>query len=172
MSKLGNMERYEQLLASTPSFEAFEAGELQALLSICEPKILAPREALWAVGSRGDAAYILVEGRIEQVRRLPPDEKRVDQIDEPGTMVGLSYLVKAWEHQSAATAVERTELLKLDRLEFEKMFEAQETAAFRLVDRLAEDLVQDMRDANRRLQEVFGSPAETLRTLRRRVRQA
>jgi CRP/FNR family transcriptional regulator, cyclic AMP receptor protein len=96
----------------------------------------------------------------------------VDQIGSPGEIVGLSYVVKEWRHQSAASAVERTELLRLKRESFQKLFDAEDMAAYRLVDRLAEEVVQEMRDANRRLHEVFGNPAETLRNLRRRVRQA
>lgn len=172
MPIIEDAERYCEILAPTPFFEDFEDDELRLLVDACEKKRLAPREALWAVGAQSDQAYFLIDGKIEETRRLPPDSQRVEQIDDPGTMLALSHLVKDWEHQSAATAIERTELLRLDRATFEEMFDAGETAAYRLVDQLAEQLVKEMRDANRRLHEVFGSPAETLRMLRRRVRRA
>lgn len=165
-----DVDQYCKVLAATPFFENFEDDELRRLVEACSVKILAPREALWAVGVRGEAAYFLIDGRIEETRRLPPDGQRVDQINEPGAMLALSHLVKEWEHQSAAAALERTELLRLDRPSFQQMFDAGDTAAYRLVDELAEELVRKMRDANRRLHEVFGNPAETLRMLRRRVR--
>lgn len=171
MPIIQDISRYQELLGEADFFKDFEKEELRTLIEACDRKTLAPREALWAVGTKGDAAYILVEGRLEQVRRLPPDGTRIDQHDEPGTVIGLSYVVKGWKHQSSATALERTEFLKLERAKFQKMFDTGEMAAYRLVDQLAEDLVQEMRDANRRLHEVFGNPAETLRTLRRRVRQ-
>ena len=158
------------LLADTPFFEQFEREELTSLLECCDSKVLASREALWAVGTPGESAYILLEGRLEKTTRLPPDYRRVDQIDDTGAVLGLSYLVKEWEHQSATTALERTELLQLKRSTFRQMFDDGDIAAYRLVDKIAEKLVMEMRDANDRLHEVFGNPAETLRMLRRRVR--
>ena len=158
------------LLADTPFFEQFDSEELTSLLQCCDSKVLAAREALWAVDTPGDSAYILLEGRLEKITRLPPDYRRVDQIDDAGAVLGLSYLVKDWPHQSATTALERTELLQLKRPTFRRMFDDGEIAAYRLVDKIAEKLVLEMRDANDRLHEVFGNPAETLRMLRRRVR--
>ncbi len=170
MPIIDDVEHYRQILAATDFFEDFESSDLDILIKACQRKTLAPREALWAVGSPGDAAYFLIEGRLETSRRLPPDGQRTLQLSQPGELLGLSHLVKEWEHGSTATALERTELLELSRASFKELFDAQEVAAYRLVDHLAEALVREMRDANRRLHEVFGNPAETLRTLRRRVR--
>jgi CRP/FNR family transcriptional regulator, cyclic AMP receptor protein len=172
MGSIRDTTRYEEVLARAAFFSTFEEGELTRLIDACERRILAPREPLWAVGSAGDSAYILIEGRLEQVHRFQPDGTRIDQVDQPGDIVGLSYLVKGWNHQSAASAVERTELLRLERDRFQALFDAEDMAAYRLVDHLADEVVREMRDANRRLHEVFGNPAETLRNLRRRVRQA
>lgn len=172
MTDIDDVDWYCEHLANTSFFESFDSGELSTLVRSCHRRSLAPREALWAVGTPGDSAYILVEGRLEQTRRLPPDDKVVDQLDEPGTMVGLSYLVKDWKHESAMTALERTELLQLRREAFRRMFDNEQVAAYRIVDKLAEQLVRQMREANDRLHEVFGNPAETLRTLRRRVRSS
>lgn len=163
-------EKYAEVLKGVAPFAEFSSEELSTLIEAGEPKVLAPREPLWAVGSREDSMYILLEGRIEQIQRHPPDRQQVRQYSRPGCMLGLSYLVKGWRHQSSAVAQERTTLLRLHRSEFEKMFARGELVAFRLTDEIAENLVQEMRDANRRIQEVFGNPAETLRTLRRRVR--
>jgi CRP/FNR family transcriptional regulator, cyclic AMP receptor protein len=60
--------------------------------------------------------------------------------------------------------------LRVARESFEALFEARESVAFYLIDAIGDYLIADMRQANRRLQEVFGHPAETLRSLRRRVR--
>lgn len=170
MPIIKDVERYSEILSKSSTFSSFEEDELQELIQHCERKILAPRESLWAVGAKGDAAFILIEGRVEQTKRLPPDGQRVEHFSQPGTILGLSYLVQGWNHQSAASVAERSEFLRLSKSRFQEMFDAQESASFHLVDHIAENLVAEMRDANRRLHEVFGNPAETLRTLRRRVR--
>ena len=171
MPVIDDVDKYRTLLAESPFFADFASEELETLIGACTRKVLAPREALWAVGAPGEAAYFLIEGRLEKSVRLPPDNQRSQQIEQPGAMIALSHLVKRWEHESMATALERTVLLELRQESFKELFDNQEVAAYRLVDRLAESLVREMRDANRRLHEVFGNPAETLRTLRRRVRK-
>lgn len=170
MAKQQEQQAVVEQLGRTRFFEALTADDLATLVGACDRKILAPREALWAVGSVGDEAYILLDGQVELTWRLPPDGHRVDQMGDPGQMLGLSFLVKPWKHESAAMAVRRTEVLVMTRSSFEQLLEASEEAAYFLIDEIAEQLVAEMRDANRRLHEVFGNPAETLRTLRRRVR--
>ena len=167
-----DVEHYCGVLKASAVFEGFTARELEELVGACERKRLAAREALWAVGSSGDAAYILIDGRIEEARRLPPDGQRVDQVSQPGSLLGLAALVRQWDRETTASALEQTELLCLPRQSFEELFDQGHSAAYRLVDEIAGQLVEEMREANRRLHEVFGSPAETLRTLRRRVRKA
>lgn len=159
-----------QRLAGAPAFAIFEPQDLSTLITHCEPRRLAPREALWAAGATGHKAYILVDGALEQTLRHPPQGQTIRQHRQPGTLLGLHHLVQDWEHSSAVTALEQTELLVLTQQRFQDLFEAGEPAAFRLIDRLAEQLVTEMREANERLQDVFGHPAETLRTLRRRLR--
>lgn len=165
-----DIERIQQILAKAPFFQEFAPAELQTLIEACELQSLAPREVLWAVGSTGQGLLILLQGRVERTRRATPEGQRVDQYSQPGALLGLSYLAGDWKRKSAATALEHTELLMLKRERFQQLLDNSEPAAFRLTDKLAEELVQDMREANLRLQEVFGNPAETLRTLRRRAR--
>ena len=112
-----------------------------------------------------------LKGRIEVTSRVQPDGQRTTQFDEVGEVLSLPSLVNAWEHRSAGTAVDRSEVLELTRSTFDELFDDEHPAAFRLVDAIADELVGEMRDANRRLHEVFGHPAETLRMLRRRSRE-
>ncbi|MFU8805250.1 MAG: Crp/Fnr family transcriptional regulator [Bradymonadaceae bacterium] len=165
-----DLARYQEILSSRSPFDDFGDEALATLIKACEPKIFAPRESLWSVGSVGDEAFILISGKVEQVRRLQPDGQRTEHFTEPGTLLSLSGLVHPWKHLTAAYTLERTEALRLSLEDFQTMFDAGEMAAYNLVDAVAENLVHEMRDANRRLHEVFGHPAETLRTLRRRVR--
>lgn len=165
-------DRIEKILSQAPFFNEFPPEELELLIQSCQLRRFAPREAIWAVGVPGEGLLILLQGRVERTRRATPAGQQVDQFGQPGALLGLSYLAGDWKRQSTATALEHTELLILKRERFQALLDNKEPAAFRLADKLAEELVQDMREANRRLQEVFGNPAETLRTLRRRARTA
>lgn len=159
-----------QALAGRGIFADWEPSEIADLVEVCEALTLMPGQALWSPGESKDAAFILVSGRVEVSHRVQPDGQRKDQFTEPATALTLSSLVHSWPHGSAGTPLERSVVLKLTGERFEELFDAEHPAAFHLVDAIAEDLVQEMRDANRRLHEVFGHPAETLRMLRRRSR--
>lgn len=162
---------YRALLRRNAFFDAWPDEDLDALVSHCERRVFNVGEALWTQGSPGDGAFVLLTGRVERTQLVRPDGQRTEQYSEPGDLMSLSTLVQPWEHTSSGTPVERSEVLELSREAFQEMFDASHPAAFRVVDAIAENLVEEMRDTNRRLHKVFGQPAETLRVLRRRMRE-
>ncbi len=168
--RMADAKTHAEMLAGRGIFADWERSEIEDLVEVCEALTLMPGQALWSPGDPKDAAFILLSGRVEISYRVQPDGQRKDQFTEPATLLTLSSLVHAWEHGSAGSPLERSEVLRLSHDKFRELFEARHPAAFHLVDAIAEDLVQEMRDANRRLHEVFGHPAETLRMLRRRQR--
>jgi len=157
-------------LAGRSYLADFERDELERLVDACETRVYLPGEALWAVGEKRSGAFIIVTGRVERKVRIT-GSRRNEQYGETGSILSLSALVSDWEFHSSAYALERTEILMLTRDAFEKLFEAEDIVAYKLVDQIAAYLVRDMRRANERVQEVFGRPAETLRMLRRRIRE-
>lgn len=151
-------------------FGQMSEADIGELVAASELITLLPGQALWVPGEVKDAAFILVSGRVELTFRIQPDGQRQAQYTVAGTLLTLSSLVHPWPHASAGVALERSRLLKLTHTAFMALFEAGRPCAYYLVDAIADDLVEEVRDANRRLHEVFGHPAETLRMLRRRSR--
>src|SRR5690554_284821 len=96
-----------EALRERPFFDALNDEEFDQLIDACDLRTLAPREVLWAVGREGQSCFILISGRLEQALTRLPVGRKVEQFDQPGELLGLSYLVKPWRHQSSAMAVER-----------------------------------------------------------------
>lgn len=165
-------DRYVDTLADRPFFDALEREKLRELVEVCRPRTLITGQAMWSAGEAGGTAYIMISGRVELSWRVQPDGQRQEQVTRPGQLIGLPHLIHEWTHESAAYPLDRTELLRLERSDFQALFDEQHPAAYRLVDAVAEELVEEVRDANRRMHEVFGHPAETLRMLRRRARHS
>lgn len=157
-------------LQGSAALESFTADELRRLVESATARVLHAGETLWAPDAERDAIFILVSGRIERIIKSYSG-RRVDPFSERGSLFSLVSLVGDWPYQSSAYARDRSEVLCLSRDAFQALFDAREPVAYRIVDALGEYLVADMRDANERLQKVFGHPAETLRMLRRRVRE-
>lgn len=166
-----DLEQATESLRRHPFFAFWEPDTLHALLERCNPRTYSVGEALWSAGESGDRAFVLVSGRVERTRYLRPDGHRFEQYGEPGAMMSLSSLVHPWPHASTGTPTEQTVVFELTRDTFWEMFEAEHPAAYHIVDAIAEKLVEELRDTNRRLHQVFGQPAETLLLLRRRMRE-
>lgn len=167
---MSSEEDYIDALRQRPQFDDLEEEELEELVEAAESRTLLTGDALWSRGDEGDGAFVLISGRIELTYQVQPDGKRQVQYDDPGVILGAAHLIHDWEHESSAFPRERSEVLKIEREAFQRLFDERHPAAYRVVDALAEQLVEEVRDANQRLQEVFGRPAETLRMLRRRAR--
>ena len=164
-----DIERFQKALEGRASLAQIGPDELRVLLSYCEARTYFPGQALWTAGELREYAFLLVTGRVEQ-KASSYDGRWTERFSEPGTILGISALVEGWPYHSSAFAIERAEVLLFSRANFNAIFDAREPVAFCLIDAIGEHLIQDMRGANRRLQEVFGNPADTLRSLRRRVR--
>ena len=163
-------EELIRLLATHPFFQSWGDDALAHLIRETTLKTFHVGEALWTEGEEGHSAYILVEGRVERTLHVRPEGHRTTHHDRAGELLSLSSLVHPWEHTSTGTPLETVTVLELSRAQFMGMFEADSPTAYRLVDAIAANLVEEMRDANKRLHKVFGQPAETLRMLRRRMR--
>jgi len=162
-------DRSVDALGESPHLADLEPDQLRDLFGVVQPRTFVSGEPIWSVGEVGEAAYLLVSGEVESTIRVQPEGKKTRIVGEAGTWMGLAHLAGEWEHESTAYPVERTEVLKLERGEFREMFDRRHPAAFAVADAVADRLVEEVRDANRRHQEVFGHPAETLRMLRRRT---
>lgn len=163
-------EELIRTLTTHAFFQPWDDEALRELIRLTTLKTFHVGEALWREGDEDACAYILIHGRIERTLHVRPEGYRTTQHAVPGTMLSLSSLVHPWEHTSTGTPLETVTVLELTRANFMGMFEAESPTAYRLVDAIATNLVEEMRDANKRLHQVFGQPAETLRMLRRRMR--
>lgn len=157
------------ILQAHPLFAELASSDLDTLLNACESATFLPGEPLWTADQALNAAYILLAGRVELTRHVQPDGLRTLQVSQPGTLLAQSSLVQSLPLQGTARALEKVKALRLPRAAFDALFAKDAPAAYILIDAIAESLVQDMHDTNRRLHDVFGQPAETLRTLRRRI---
>lgn len=165
-----SVDKYFEILDGRSGMSRFDEDELRLLLAACEEQSLRAKQPLWVSEDIRKAAYILASGRLERTTKTHSGRIH-EQYSEPGTMLSLSALVKPWPYHSTLYAEERSTVLALTRARFVEMFDARESVAYKLVDAIGEYLVADMRNANERLQEVFGQPAETLMMLRRRIRE-
>ena len=167
-----NMPSLAHTLSDTETFRGWSTDAIEALVERCEYRAFEPGEPLWQEGDEANSTFILIEGALQRTKRAYPDGDRTQGIDEPGQILSPSSLVNQEPHTSSCVPTTRVEVLELKDEAFHEMFALSHPAAFYLTDLIAEDVVDQLRDTNRRLHQVFGQPADTLRMLRQRMREA
>ncbi len=165
-----NASQILDILSIAEEFSNFKPDELHALVEASSTRIILDGQSLWGLGESRNACFVLLSGSIE--RRYPGTSRViVESFEIPGDVLSWSALVGSAGYYSAAYAKERAEVLVLTREKFQALFAEDAPVAYALVDLISIYLANDMRAANTRLKDVFGRPAETLRMLRRRIRE-
>jgi CRP-like cAMP-binding protein len=106
-----------------------------------------PGETIFEEGAPGEVLYVVQAGEIEISRRGAADERLVVARLGPGEFFGEMSVVLGEPRTARALAVVRARLLELDRETFESMCVERPEIAIRVLQRLAERLIE----AERRL---------------------
>jgi CRP-like cAMP-binding protein len=111
-----------EVLKQVPLFEALEAEDLSALAAALEPVRLGRGQRLFKEDEPGDAFYVLQEGELEVLKRLP-GTKRTATIGwmGPGDCFGEIALLEGGPRTATIKARRPSRLLKLSRGEFERL---------------------------------------------------
>jgi CRP-like cAMP-binding protein len=152
---------YTEQLRALPLFQALTPHEFDLLQQHLRPLFAGAGEILFEEGDPGRSCYIIVTGEIGVYKQLPghtgtgPEGRSKVATLEPGAMVGHMALIDN-KPRSATCKVETgdTLLLELGREEFEMLFTAKTPFAFKIIDRLAIDLVSSLRRTTALLQKA------------------
>jgi CRP/FNR family transcriptional regulator/CRP/FNR family cyclic AMP-dependent transcriptional regulator len=152
-------------LARLPVFSSLTHAERVILAGILEVRTVAEGEIICKEGDAATCCFIVLRGRIKVVKVLDSDiEEQVAEL-EPGAILGHIALIDGQPRGATCRAKEGgTTLLTLDRVEFDRLFTANSSFAFKILDRIAIDLAGRLREVTSRLAEVgwqeFGSNPE------------
>ena len=130
------MERRE-LLARVSIFSFLEERELDLLLNATTTKRLMPKEVLCRKGDPGNQLYGILSGSLKVTATGTDGKDVMFGLMGPGEVIGEIALLDGEERSATVTAVEKTELLTLDRRELIPYLEANPRAAIGLAGVLA-----------------------------------
>lgn len=147
---LGTLNDKERdLLAMVMIHERFDAGEV-----IC-------RE-----GERGHCCYFVMNGEIDVEKRVAGGDTRTIATLRPDTVFGQIALVDAGTRTATCRAKSVVHVARLDRQDFDTLFASGSQFALQFSEVIARVAVQQLRQANRRLEMLLGrrKPEEPLST--------
>ncbi len=107
-------EQEANLLGALPLFAALDMGELRRLSIGSRQLSLAPGESLMREGQAGEAAYVILQGTMDVLKRLEPNQEptKVDQVGR-GAIVGEIALFADVPRTATLVAREPMQLLEL-----------------------------------------------------------
>ncbi len=104
-----------EILRQIPLFALLDDEEAAVLAGQVEVKEFAPRQRIYKIGDPGGRAYIVVSGTV-RVTTVDDDYQEV-VVDEPaqGEFFGFASMLDGTSHESAATALQETVCIEVDR---------------------------------------------------------
>ena len=147
-------ERKRELLARVPLFQGFAARELDALVPASRPVTFAARQEVFHKGDAGSQLFVVIAGRLKALTTSPDGDDVVFNVMGPGEVFGEVALLSESPRTATVRAIDRCELLVLDRRDFMTFLKRSPEVAVRmltvLVERLkrASEFVEDVQFLN------------------------
>lgn len=112
-------------------------------------------ETLFEEGDPSPCCYVILDGKIEVYLKLPNGRQDRVAVLGSGALVGHMALIDNQARSATCKAgVQQVRLLELGREDFDRLFWDNSSFAFKIIDRLARDLVERLRSTNDRLREA------------------
>lgn len=144
----------QAMLERFPPFKPLPAVVKLALAAKLEVIHLAEMSPLFGEGEKADGAYFLVEGEVSVGR----NGKTLANLPA-GTMFGMVACIDQGPRSASCVATGPATLLKMSDRDFDQLFQSGHRFAFQIVDLLARQLVQHLREANHMLPLPGKAPA-------------
>lgn len=146
-------------------FEGLTTEEIDRIAGVLAERKFSPGEMMMKEGDLPSSCMVIVAGVVGVYKEFAPgDEEHLVDLHR-GDMVGHFGLIDG-QRRSATCRAKTTEVtaLELSRDDFEQLFQAETPFAYKLVERIAMDLVERLRQITRRLRDLSHDP--TLRERR------
>ena len=119
------MRSKRELLRRSPTFEHFEAVNVDAIAAHARIRRVVAQEVIIEEGAPADHLYLLVKGAVQLSFQPPADGPSepasskprisIEVVRAPGRLVGWSAMVEPARYRATATAMEPSRLMVLDR---------------------------------------------------------
>ena len=149
----------EQLRA-TGQFEPFSDAELEAFLGATVTRTFAPREVLCQQSRPATSCFIIVSGEVDVVKESAGRERLLTRLSA-GAIAGQLALIDRAPRTASLRASSTVVALELTRDVFERLVSASSPLAFRFRVQIAIATGRQLREANRRLLALLGTPNQS-----------
>ena len=142
-----------------PMFDALSDDEVELIFTLVSYGALHEGDRIFKEGDPGNQCYFMLSGAVEVTKRLGEGEETLLATLKAGDLFGEIALIDR-KPRSASCRVARggAELLSLSTDSFERLFSAQSSFAYKVLDRVVIDLSKRLRGATAELQRAQLAP--------------
>ena len=122
-----------------------ELAEIAGIIKILRFK---KGEQLFREKEATKGLYLISSGRVEIAKATPDGWKQTLAVFTKGHFFGELSILEKRKHEASATAVENTEILFIDKKDFEKMEREVSSIAFKIMKKIALVMCKNLRRMN------------------------
>jgi CRP-like cAMP-binding protein len=141
-----------ELLGKLPLFSGLTTKELEVLRENLVLREFHHGDALFSEGDPARSCFVLIQGTVGvYIQNKNGENDHIAQLEQ-GAMVGHLALIDNKRRSATCRSLSNpTRLVELTRDDFDRLFWAQNSFAYKILDNLTLDLVQRLRSTNDRL---------------------
>lgn len=134
-------ETVNQVLRGVPLFAGLDDMAIDVLAGFAFQKTFQPGEVIVEEGHTGNGLYVILSGRVEVVKSEGTERAQSLATFGPGEPFGELALLGEWKRTATVRAIDETTCLGMDRWVFLAHMERQPALAVKMVQFLAQRLV-------------------------------
>jgi len=131
-------------------FEDIEPAHLEHLAGIIKEVSLKKDDLLFKEGDPTKGLYLIRSGRIEISKITPDGWRQTLAVILPGSFFGELSIIERRNHEATAKALEKTEILKLLKDDFDRMERQNVELALQILKRMSLVMSNNLRRMNER----------------------
>lgn len=145
------MSTLTRMLTHLPLFAGLSPRDLEALESTFRRRPLGQGDTLFRTGEPGRSCFVVLNGEVNILK--PNHEGREQRVAalRPGDLFEHMAVMERVPRQTTCVALARSLVLELATEDFARLFMANSTFAFRILDRITRELATRQRAATARL---------------------
>lgn len=159
MSEDLTLEQVIAFLVDAPMFGDLDPAELSQIVHVMQIRRLGAGQWVFREGDPGDAWYVVYDGEVEVVK----GQGRVVAILGRRACFGEMAILDGSPRSASVRSTRPITMFRFPRLQFTKLLDAGNLAAFKLVYQMALVLVSRQRRTTSRLVELMEQPVERIR---------
>jgi CRP/FNR family cyclic AMP-dependent transcriptional regulator len=136
-------------------FAELTEPELTRLAEVIEKKIYARGKRIYSEGGSGGRLYVIQSGQVIITRVIREGEQQTLSSLSPGMYFGGISLIDGLHHSATATAGEDTELLLLDKADFERLAAENPLCGVKIHRALVQSLCEYLRQINEKFMDML-----------------